>query len=172
MKVDLASSIRNIPDFPKPGVQFKDITTLLKDKVAFRETVERLVTLFEGESVDEVVGIEARGFAIGAPVAYLLGSGFIPVRKKGKLPGDILAQTYDLEYGSATLEIHRDAIQTGQKIVVIDDLLATGGTAQAVCKMIEELGGRILGLAFVIELASFHGRKLLPGYPVHSLLQL
>jgi len=171
LDVDLAQYIRNIPDFPQLGVQFKDITTLLKDGMAFRETIERLVGIFEDKGVELVVGIEARGFIIGAPLAYSLGCGFVPVRKAGKLPAPTLSKTYDLEYGSATLEIHRDAIEKGQKVIIVDDLLATGGTTKAVCEMVEELGGKIIGIGFVIELESLKGREKLSSYPVYSLIR-
>lgn len=170
--VDLAQYIRNIPDFPTPGIQFKDITTLLKRKEAFREALERLADALRPAAPDLVVGIEARGFIIGAPVAYLLGCGFVPVRKKGKLPAATLSKTYQLEYGSATLEIHRDAIEAGQRVVIVDDLLATGGTTKAVCEMVEELGGNIVGIGFVIELETLRGRERLAKYPVVSLVKL
>jgi len=170
--VDLAQYIRNIPDFPTHGIQFKDITTLLKDREAFREAIDRLAEALRTMNPDLVVGIEARGFIIGAPVAYILGCGFVPVRKKGKLPAATLAKTYELEYGSATLEIHRDAIEAGQRVVVVDDLLATGGTTKAVCEMVEELGGNIVGIGFVIELESLRGRERLKQYPVVSLVRL
>jgi adenine phosphoribosyltransferase len=170
--VDLAQYIRNIPDFPTRGIQFKDITTLLKDREAFREAIDRLAEALRTMNPDLVIGIEARGFIIGAPVAYILGCGFVPVRKKGKLPAATLAKTYELEYGSATLEIHRDAIEAGQRVVVVDDLLATGGTTKAVCEMVEELGGNIVGIGFVIELESLRGRERLKQYPVVSLVRL
>ncbi len=170
--MDLASYIRNIPDFPRPGIQFKDVTTLLKEKDAFRVAIDQLVEIFRKESLDLVVGIEARGFIVGAPVAYLLHCGFVPVRKKGKLPAATLAKTYTLEYGSATLEIHRDAITRGQRVLVVDDLLATGGTTKAVCEMVEELGGNIVAVSFVIELEALRGRDKLSRYPVYSLVKL
>ncbi|MEN3186585.1 MAG: adenine phosphoribosyltransferase [Atribacterota bacterium] len=170
--MDLASYIRNIPDFPRPGIQFKDITTLLKDREAFRETIDRLVYSFRGQDVELVVGIEARGFIIGAPLAYHLGCGFVPVRKKGKLPAATLSKTYNLEYGSATLEIHRDAIEKGQRVLIVDDLLATGGTTKAVCEMVEELGGNIVGVSFVVELEALKGREKLIPYRVYSLIRL
>ncbi|WP_017889214.1 adenine phosphoribosyltransferase [Candidatus Caldatribacterium sp. SIUC1] len=170
--MDLAQYIRNIPDFPTRGIQFKDITTLLKNREAFREAIDRLAEALRTMNPDLVVGIEARGFIIGAPVAYILGCGFVPVRKKGKLPAATLAKTYELEYGSATLEIHRDAIEAGQRVVVVDDLLATGGTTKAVCEMVEELGGNIVGIGFVIELESLRGRERLKQYPVVSLVRL
>lgn len=170
--MDLSQYIRNIPDFPTPGVQFKDITTLLKNKEAFQEAINHLVDALRNTKAEVVVGIEARGFIIGAPVAYLLGCGFVPVRKKGKLPATTLSKTYQLEYGSATLEIHQDAIERGQRVVVVDDLLATGGTTKAVCEMVEELGGNIVGVGFVIELEALRGRERLEKYPVFSLVRL
>jgi len=170
--LDLTQYIRNIPDFPQPGVQFKDITTFLKEGAAFREAIERLGGIFENKGIDLVVGIEARGFIVGAPLAYYLGCGFVPVRKAGKLPAPTLSKTYALEYGSATLEIHRDAIEKGQKVAIVDDLLATGGTTEAVCEMVEELGGKIVGIGFIIELESFKGREKLSSYPVYSLIRL
>lgn len=169
--MDIANFIRNIPDFPNTGIQFKDITTLLKDAKAFKATVEALADHFKSEEVDLVVGIEARGFIIGSPLALFLDCGFVPVRKEGKLPATTLAKTYQLEYGQATLEIHRDAISPGQKVIIIDDLLATGGTTRAVCEMVEELGGNIVGIGFVIELVSLKGREKLTSYPVHSLVK-
>lgn len=170
--MDLSRYIRNIPNFPTPGVQFKDITTLLKNREAFREAINHLADALRNTEAEVVVGIEARGFIIGAPVAYLLGCGFVPVRKKGKLPAATLSKTYQLEYGSATLEIHRDAIEEGQRVVVVDDLLATGGTTRAVCEMVEELGGNIVGVGFVIELEALRGRERLEKYPVFSLVRL
>ncbi|QPM68737.1 Adenine phosphoribosyltransferase [Atribacter laminatus] len=171
-EMDLASIIRNIPDFPKAGIQFKDITTLLKNHDAFRQAVDSLYHLFKDQEVDIVVGIEARGFILGSVVAYLLDAGFVPVRKKGKLPAAVRSKTYDLEYGSATLEMHLDAIEKNQKVVIIDDLLATGGTVRAVCEMIEEAGGEIAGIAFLIELESLQGRKAIDKYQVYSLIKL
>lgn len=169
--MDIANFIRNIPDFPSPGVQFKDITTLLKEAKVFKATIEELVNHFKEEEIDLVVGIEARGFIIGSPLALFLDCGFVPVRKKGKLPASTLAKTYQLEYGQATLEIHRDAISPGQKVLIVDDLLATGGTTRAVCEMVEELGGNIIGIGFVIELVSLKGREKLSSYPVYSLVK-
>ena len=171
-QLDLMSYIRNVPDFPKAGVQFKDVTTLLKEKDAFRKTIDILTHLFEDKNIDLVVGIEARGFIFGAPVAYLLNCGFVPIRKQGKLPAAVKSKTYALEYGTASLEMHTDAIMTNQRVAIIDDLLATGGTTRAACDMIEELGGEIVGIGYVIELESFQGRKLLEKYPVYSLMKI
>lgn len=169
--MQLQELIRVIPDFPAPGIQFIDVTTLLKNGPAFRQAVDLLVEKFAGQQIDLVVGPEARGFVVGAPVAYALGAGFVPVRKPGKLPADVLHYEYTLEYGSDVLEIHRDAILPGQKVLIIDDLLATGGTTKAVISMVKELGGEVVGLGFLIELLFLHGRESLQGYAVESLLQ-
>jgi len=169
--VDLKDSIRVIEDFPKEGISFKDITTLLKDKEAFIYTVDTIVEFCRDKNVDLVVGPEARGFALGAPVAYGLGVGFIPVRKPGKLPSETVSFEYDLEYGKDLLEIHRDAIQPGQRVILADDLLATGGTSLATVRLIEKLGGIVVGIMFVIELTYLEGRKLLDGYDVESLVK-
>ncbi len=169
--MDLARYIRNIPDFPKPGIQFKDITPLLKEKEAYRYTIDALAGLFRKNKVDVLVGIEARGYIVGAPVAYILGCGFVPVRKQGKLPAETISSTYELEYGFATLDIHVDAINEGEKVVIIDDLLATGGTTAAVIELVEKLGGEIEGIGYVVELEFLHGRKKIPSYPVHSLIK-
>ncbi len=169
--MDLDRYIRNIPDFPKPGIQFKDITPLLKDKEAYRYAIDSLTALFRECRPDAIVGIEARGYIIGAPVAYILGCGFVPVRKQGKLPAKTISSTYELEYGYATLDIHVDAIQEGEKIVIIDDLLATGGTTAAVIELVEKLGGEIAGIGYIVELEFLRGRSKIPSYPVHSLIQ-
>jgi len=168
---ELKSYVRDIPDFPKKGIIFKDITTLLKNKAALKDTVERIADKFKTEKVDYVLSVEARGFIFGAAVAYKLGAGLIPVRKKGKLPHKTLAVTYDLEYGSDTLEIHQDAFKPGDRILIVDDLLATGGTVAAVSKLVEKMGGNIVGIAFVIELLPLKGREKLKGYPIISLIQ-
>lgn len=170
--MNLASYIRNIPDFPRKGVQFKDITTLLKNKDAFRYAIDSLATLLRPKQADIVVGIEARGFIVGAPLAYLLGCGFVPVRKKGKLPAETISKSYQLEYGVSVLEVHKDAIKPGQKVLIVDDLLATGGTTKAVCEMVEDLGGNIAGIAFVVELEFLKGREKLYPYQVYSLVKL
>jgi adenine phosphoribosyltransferase len=166
----LAKLIRDIPDFPKPGILFKDITTLLKDAAGWREAVDAMSALFAGQPVDKVVGVEARGFAFAAPIAYKLGAGLVLVRKPGKLPGETLAYTYELEYGTDTLEIHKDAISEGENVLIVDDLLATGGTVQATAHMVEQLGGKIVGIGFLIELDFLHGREKLDGYSVKSLI--
>lgn len=169
--MDLTQKIRVIEDFPKKGISFKDITTLLKDKEAYHYTVDSMVEICKEMGADVVVGPEARGFVLGAPVAYGLGTGFILVRKPGKLPGETVSHEYALEYGTDTLEIHKDAIQPGQKAVIVDDLLATGGTALAVTKLVEKLGGEVAGLLFAMELSFLNGRETLEGYKVHSLIQ-
>ena len=166
----LKELIRDIPDFPKPGVVFKDITPLLADVEAFRFTVDALVEHFRREPVAKVLGIEARGFILAAPVAYGLNAGFVPVRKAGKLPWEIEQQEYALEYGTDLLEIHRDAIHPGERALVIDDVLATGGTAAAAVRLVEKLGGTVAGLGFVIELAFLHGRSRIEGLDAMSLL--
>lgn len=168
--MDLAGKIRDVPDFPVDGILFKDITTLLQDAAAWREAVDALLERYKSTAIDVVVGIEARGFIFGAPLAYQLGCGFVPVRKPGKLPAEIIKEEYTLEYGVNALEMHADAIQAGQRVLVVDDLLATGGTALATCKLVERLGGRMVGVAFVIELDFLHGRDKLNGYDVFSLI--
>lgn len=169
--MDLREKIRNIPDFPQQGVQFKDITTLLKDGKAFRLGIDRLAAPYQDQNIDIVIGPEARGFAIGAPVAYVLGSGFVPIRKPGKLPAETLRYEYTLEYGKDALEIHKDAISPGSRVLIADDLLATGGTTMATIKLVEELGGKVVGLAFLIELSFLNGRQVLAGYDITSLIQ-
>lgn len=169
--MDLKSKIRDIPDFPKPGIIFKDITPLLQDGEAFCYAVKQLADIFSTERVDVVLGPEARGFILGAPVAVALGVGFIPVRKKGKLPGPTICGEYDLEYGKDTVEMHCSAITPGQRVVIIDDLLATGGTIAATIKMVEQAGGTVVGVGLLIELLELEGRKVLAKYAVQSLLQ-
>jgi adenine phosphoribosyltransferase len=166
----LAALIRDIPDFPKPGVVFKDITPLLADPDALRTVVDELADAFTGTRVDRVVGIEARGFILGAPVAYRLGAGFAPVRKAGKLPWDTEGESYELEYGTDLLEAHRDAVQPGESVLVVDDVLATGGTAAATGRLVEKLGGTVAGFAFLIELGFLAGRDRIAGHPVAALL--
>jgi adenine phosphoribosyltransferase len=167
----LKELIREIPDYPKPGILFYDITTLLKDKEGFKAVIDGLKTHYQGLGVDVVLGIEARGFIFAPALAYALGAGFIPVRKPKKLPADRASVTYDLEYGSDTLEIHRDAVPTGCRVLIIDDLLATGGTAKAATQLVEDLGGTVAGVGFVVELSFLNGRSRLNGYDVHSLIQ-
>jgi adenine phosphoribosyltransferase len=167
----LKKLIREIPDFPKPGILFYDITTLLKDPTGFRTTVDLLSEAFAGQKIDRVVGIEARGFIFAPALAYKLGAGFIPMRKSNKLPAPTESVTYVLEYGSDKLEIHKDAIEPGHQVLIVDDLLATGGTAKAAIELVEKLGGKIIGVGFVIELEFLHGRDRLAGYNVVSLLK-
>ncbi|MCU0269197.1 MAG: adenine phosphoribosyltransferase [Acidimicrobiales bacterium] len=166
----LAGLVRDIPDWPKPGVVFKDITPLLIDVEAFRATVDGIAEHFAGTHIDRVLGVEARGFIFGAPVAYRFGAGFVPVRKAGKLPWEIEQQEYALEYGTDLLEIHRDGVHPGQRVLVVDDVLATGGTASATARLAERLGAEVVGLAFVIELGFLGGREQLEGYDVLSLV--
>src|SRR5438093_5998265 len=168
---DLKKLIREVPDFPKPGINFYDITTLLKHPEGFRKTVDALAAEFKGTKIDAVVGIEARGFIFAPALAYHLGAGFVPVRKPKKLPSERASVSYDLEYGQDTLEIHRDAITNHHRVIIADDLLATGGTAKAVVDLVESLGGKVEGLVFVVELEFLPGRKKLDGYDVRSLIK-
>jgi adenine phosphoribosyltransferase len=167
----LKQLIREIPDFPKAGILFYDITTLLKDKKGLRGVIDGLKNQYEGIGVDVVLGIEARGFIFAPALAYALGAGFVPVRKPKKLPAECASVTYDLEYGSDTLEIHRDAIPAGSRVLIVDDLLATGGTAKAATQLVEDLGGTVAGVAFVVELTFLGGREKLNGHNIFSLLQ-
>ncbi len=166
----LKSLIRGVPDFPKPGILFYDITTLLKDKVGFATLIDALSEYYLNRRIDVVMGIEARGFIFGPALAYRLNAGFVPIRKPKKLPAETIRWTYELEYGSDTLEIHKDALKPGQRVVIVDDLLATGGTAKASVELAKALGAEIVGLAFVIELDALGGRKKLEGYEVLSLI--
>ena len=168
---ELKSLIREVPDFPKAGILFYDITTLLKDKQGFRGVIDGLKSRYQREAVDKVLGIEARGFIFAPALAYALGSGFVPVRKPKKLPAECVSVCYDLEYGADCLEVHRDAIAPGERVLIVDDLLATGGTARAATKLVEEVGGKVAGLGFVVELTFLHGRDKLAGFDVFSLLQ-
>ena len=167
----LKTLIRDVPDFPKKGIAFKDITPLLKSGPALRFACDELAKNFKDMKVNQIVGIESRGFIFSPTLAYLLGAGFVPVRKKGKLPAAKEAVSYSLEYGEDSLEVHLDAITKGTRVVVVDDLLATGGTAEAVIHLVEKLGGIVLGLAFLVELTFLKGRKRLKSYKVHSLIQ-
>jgi adenine phosphoribosyltransferase len=169
--VDLASRIRDVPDFPKPGIVFKDIMPLLADREALSETVERLAAYAEPLEPDVILGAEARGFILGGALAYRLGCGFVAARKPGKLPWDTVSAEYELEYGLDSLELHADALKRGARVLIHDDLLATGGTAKAKIELVEQLGGEVVGLAFVIELEFLHGRDRLEGYDVFSLIQ-
>ena len=165
------SYIRDVPDFPKPGIQFKDITPLLQNAKVFNSTIERLAGPFRRKGITHVASVESRGFIFGAPVAYLLDAGYVPIRKKGKLPYKTASYSYELEYGTDTLEIHSDALDAGSRVLLIDDVLATGGTAHASCQLVEKLKARVVGLAFVVELEFLHGREKLSGYDVLSLIR-
>lgn len=167
----LKKLIREVPDFPKPGINFYDITTLLKDPKGFRQTVDSLDAHYEGRQIDIIVGIEARGYFFAPAMALALGAGFVPVRKPKKLPHTVKSISYDLEYGQDTLEVHADAIEPGQNVLIIDDVLATGGTAAAVARLVESLGGTVAGLGFVIELTFLQGRSRLSTYDLYSLIQ-
>jgi adenine phosphoribosyltransferase len=171
MVIDLKQHIRNIPDFPKPGILFYDITTLLRDSQGFRATIDLLASPYRDRRIDAVVGIESRGFILGAAVAQELGAGFIPIRKPGKLPAKAIKESYDLEYGKDALEIHVDAIEKGQRILVVDDVLATGGTAAAAAQLVRQLDGDLQGMAFLIELSFLNGKSRLPNEQVFSVLQ-
>ena len=167
----LKSKIRHVPDFPKPGILFYDVTTLLRDPEGFRLAIHSMAGPYEGRGISAVVGIESRGFILGSAVADRIGAGFIPVRKIGKLPADCIRATYELEYGTDSLEMHRDAIQRGQRVLVVDDLLATGGTARATVDLVKQIGGVVEGVAFLIELVGLNGRTKLPGENIHAVLQ-
>ena len=167
---ELKKAIREIPDWPKKGILFYDITTLLKDAVSFQQSVQALIAPYRGAGVDIVVGVEARGYIFAPTVAYVLDAGFVPVRKPGKLPAATEKITYDLEYGTDVLEIHKDAVTPGQKVLIVDDLIATGGTARATVELVQKLGGQVVGLAFLVELAFLNGRKMLKGQEVTSIL--
>lgn len=169
--MDLKDTVRSIPDYPEKGILFRDITTLLKDKDAFNSLIEQIARSLEGKAVDAVVGPEARGFIMGAPVSFAIRAGFIPARKPGKLPCETESMEYALEYGTDKLEIHKDAIKKGMRVAVVDDLLATGGTAKAVCKLIEKMGGEVVAVRFAIELSELDGRETLCGYDVDSVIK-
>lgn len=168
---ELKRLIREVPDFPKPGILFYDITTLLKDAEGFRSVIDGLRQHYQRARVDTVLGIEARGFIFAPALAYALGAGFVPVRKPNKLPAECVSVTYDLEYGSDSLEMHKDAIGEGHRVLIVDDLLATGGTAAAAARMVKKVGGSVAGIGFVVELTFLNGRQKLPGLDVFSLLQ-
>jgi len=169
--VDVTSLVRSIPDFPIPGILFRDITPLLRDKDGFKAAIDLFVERYSGQGIDYVVGIEARGYILGAPVAYAIGAGFVPVRKPGKLPGSKLTEEYALEYGTNSLEIHDDAIGHGAHVLIVDDLLATGGTAAATGKLLQRLGAKVEGFAFLIELKELHGRDKIGDANVLSFIQ-
>lgn len=170
-KIALKHYIRNIPDFPKPGILFRDITTLLKDKMAFKIAVDNLIKKYKKKKIDLVVAVEARGFILGGALAHRLGAGFVPVRKQGKLPAKTDTVTYNLEYGTDTLEMHQDAINPGDKVLIVDDLLATGGTVKAVTDLVKQKKAKIVGIAFLIELTDLRGTDKLKDYPVYSLIK-
>jgi adenine phosphoribosyltransferase len=167
----LRTLVRDVPDFPQEGIVFKDITPLLADELAFSTVIDLIVVHFGRGNVDKVVGIEARGFIIASPVAYHFGAGFVPVRKKDKLPWETESTEYALEYGSATLEIHKDAVEPGERVLVVDDVLATGGTAKATADLVERIGGKVVGIACLIELGFLDGRSRLDGYDLFTLLE-
>jgi adenine phosphoribosyltransferase len=169
--MDLKTKIRHVPDFPKPGILFYDVTTLLRDPGGFQQALDDLTAPYDADAVDVVVGIESRGFILGAAVADRLNAGFVVVRKPGKLPADTIQVSYDLEYGSDVLEMHADAIESGQRVLIVDDLLATGGTARATIDLVKQTGGEVLGMAFLIELAELNGRKKLGGEQVRVVLR-
>jgi adenine phosphoribosyltransferase len=171
--MDLKSLIRDIPDFPKPGIIFRDITTLLSDAEGLRYTIDNLAQKCQEKNIvpDYIVGMESRGFIFGPPLAYQLQAGFIPVRKPGKLPAAVHSVEYELEYGSDRLEIHQDALESGAKVLIVDDLIATGGTAKATAELLQQIGSQVLGFAFVIELIELNGRKHLPDLPIVTLIQ-
>ena len=170
MSKKLEEYVVTIPDFPEPGIMFRDITSVIQDPDGLKQAVDGLAGLLKDTEFDLIVGPESRGFIFGVPVAYLTGKGFIPVRKKGKLPRQTVSQKYDLEYGQAEIEMHTDAIKPGQKVVIVDDLIATGGSAEAAAKLVEKLGGQVVKMIFVMELAGLEGRKKLQGYDVDSLI--
>ena len=168
--MDLKDKIRSIENYPQEGVIFRDITTLLKDAEGMKEAIDQMTAKLEGVDFDLVLGPESRGFIFGMPVAYNMGKGFVPVRKAGKLPSEVVSKEYALEYGTATIEMHKDAIQPGQKVVIVDDLMATGGTAKAIVEMVEEMGGEVVAMLFLIELDFLEGRKVLPGRKIESVI--
>lgn len=162
--------IRTIPDFPEPGIMFRDVTSVLQDAEGFKQAIDEMIKLLEGVDFDVIAGAESRGFVFGAPIAYALGKPFVLVRKKGKLPCETIEQEYDLEYGKATIEMHKDAIKPGQKVVIVDDLIATGGTIEAACKLVEQLEGDVVKVIFLMELAGLNGRQKLAKYDVASVV--
>lgn len=168
---DLKNLIREVPDFPKPGILFYDLTTLLKDKDGLQKVINALTDQYQGKNIDKVVGIEARGFIFAPTLAYNLNAGFVPVRKKGKLPAETISATYELEYGEDILEMHKDSIERGQQVLIVDDLIATGGTAAATARMVQQLGGEVVAFAFVVELEALNGLAKLDGYDVFSMLK-
>ena len=168
--MDLKSAIRTFPDYPAPGIMFRDITTLLKDGEALAYAINQMADTLEGLDFDIIIAPESRGFIFGVPLAVKLGKGFVPARKKGKLPADTISKSYALEYGQETIEIHADAVKPGQRVVIVDDLLATGGTCKALCELVEQSGGEVAAIVFLIELDGLQGRKLLEGYNIKTIL--
>ena len=171
MKINFKDHIRNIPDFPKAGILFRDITTLLGHKKAFKSALDQIVAKYKNKKIDVVVAVEARGFILGGAIAHKLNAGFVPVRKKGKLPWKTHSATYELEYGTDTLQMHHDALKPNDKVLIVDDLLATGGTVKAVTELVKQQGAKISGIAFLIELTDLNGKTKLSGYPVFSLIK-
>jgi adenine phosphoribosyltransferase len=171
MTKSIKSKIRTVPNWPKEGIMFKDITTLLKDPQGFKETIDLLYNRYKDKKIDKVIGIESRGFIFGAPLAYLLGCGFVPVRKPGKLPAECISEEYFLEYGKDKIEIHKDAIEKGDKVLIVDDLIATAGTASAARNLVKKLGGKIVECAFIIELVDLKGRDKLKGENIYSVVE-
>lgn len=167
----LEEYVRSIPDFPEPGIIFRDVTSVLQDKDGLKMAIDRMQSLLDGLEFDVIVGPESRGFIFGVPIAYNLNKAFVPIRKKGKLPCETISMDYDLEYGKATIEIHKDAVQPGQRVVIIDDLIATGGTIEAITKLVEMLGGEVVKIIFLMELKGLEGRKKLEGYDVEAVIQ-
>jgi len=170
-KIKLTDCIRSIPDFPKPGILFRDITTLLNNKKAFKQVIDELAKKYKSKKIDAIVAVESRGFILGGAIAYKLGAAFVPVRKKGKLPWKTNSASYALEYGVDTLEMHQDAVKPNDRVLIVDDLLATGGTAKAVTELVSQLNAKVVGIAFLIELAGLKGRDKLQGYPVEVLIK-
>ncbi|MFN4216337.1 MAG: adenine phosphoribosyltransferase [Brevinematales bacterium] len=168
--MDFKAYVRNVPDFPVPGIQFKDLTTLWKDKEVFHKSIDTLVEHYRGKKIDKIVAAEARGFIIGSPLAYALGAGFVPVRKAGKLPAEKITESYALEYGVSSLEVHRDAIYPKEKVVIVDDVLATGGTCQAIIRLVESLGGEVVECAFFVVLDALRGEEKI-SVPVYTLMR-
>lgn len=167
----LEEYVRSIPDFPEPGIIFRDVTSVLQDKDGLKMAIDRMQSLLDGLEFDVIVGPESRGFIFGVPIAYNLNKAFVPIRKKGKLPCETISMDYDLEYGKATIEIHKDAVKPGQRVVIIDDLIATGGTIEAITKLVEMLGGEVVKIIFLMELKGLEGRKKLEGYDVEAVIQ-
>ena len=168
--MDLASTIRTVPDFPKKGIMFRDITTLLQNKDALAFAIDQMYERYKDENISKVIGIESRGFVVGAALAYRLGCGFVPIRKPNKLPAEKIRMEYQLEYGTDAIEIHKDAVEKGERVLIHDDLLATGGTVEAACKLVKQLGGEIVGLSFLVELSFLQPRKRLEGFDIFSLV--